>query len=87
MPQDLSTGNWTYSNALLYGLKGKNFVDKNNNGTISLQELAEYFDEEMVIITGQKSHYYIPEPLKSWLIATDIPKKKDLRIGEKVNIK
>jgi RNA binding activity-knot of a chromodomain/Peptidase family C25 len=87
VPQDLSTGNWTHSNALLYGLQGKNFVDKNNNGTISLQELAEYIDEEMAIVEGQKSHYYVPESLKSWAIAANIPKKKDLRIGEKVNVK
>jgi Caspase domain/RNA binding activity-knot of a chromodomain len=84
VPKDLSTGNWTFSNALLYGFQGKNFVDKDNNGQITLSELANYIDEEMAIVEGQKAAYFVPANMKSWAITSSIAKKKNPRIGERV---
>ena len=84
VPKDVSTGNWTFSNALLYGLQGKNFVDTDNDSKITLSELANYIDLEMAIVEEQKAAYYIPEKMKNWIINSNIPKKASTRIGEKV---
>lgn len=84
VPKDLSTGNWTFSNALLYGLQGKNFVDTDSNGSLTLMELAQYIDQEMAIVEGQKAAYYVPQNLKNLAITNGIAKRKDKRIGEHV---
>ncbi|WP_255037407.1 caspase family protein [Lacihabitans soyangensis] len=84
VPKDLSTGNWTFSNALLYGLQGKNFVDTDSNGSLTLTELAQYIDQEMAIVEGQKAAYYVPQNLKNLVITNGIPKRKDKKIGDHV---
>jgi len=84
VPKDLSTGNWTFSNVLLYGLLGKNFIDTDNNGSLTLIELAQYIDQEMAIVEGQKAAYYVPQNLKNLVITNGIAKRKDKRIGEYV---
>lgn len=86
VPTNNSTGNWTFSNALLYGLQGKNFIDNNNNGNISLEELAKYIDEEMAVVEGQKAYYYIPDSMKNWVVSSNVPKKRSTLIGSRVNV-
>ncbi len=86
VPTDVSTGNWTFSNALLYGLQGKNFIDSNNNGSINLDELSKYIDEEMAVVEGQKAAYFVPKSMKNWVISSNIPAKKSPRIGERVMV-
>jgi len=81
-----STGNWTFSNALLYGLQGKNYVDYNNNGSISLVELAKYIDEEMAVVEEQKSEYYIPKSMENWVVSNNVPKKKNALVGSRVKV-
>ncbi|WP_064196371.1 MULTISPECIES: caspase family protein [Emticicia] len=86
VPTDVSTGNWTFSNALLYGLEGRNFVDIDNNGQIQLPELAQYIDTEMAIVEGQKSLYFVPNTMKNFEIKAGVPIKKNSRIGERVQV-
>ncbi len=86
VPKDLSTGNWTFSNALLYGLLGKNYVDKDNNGNLTFNELAHYIDEEMALVEGQKAAYFVPQSMKNWVLTSGIPKKKERRIGEHIMV-
>jgi hypothetical protein len=86
VPTNNSSGNWTFSNALLYGLQGKNYVDYNNNGSITIEELAKYIDEEMAIVDGQKSFYYVPDNMKKWVIAKNVQKKKNALVGSHVNV-
>ena len=86
VPTNVSTGNWTFSNALLYGLKGESFVDIDQNGKITLGELANYIDEEMAIVEGQKAAYFVPETLRTWAISSNVSPKKDKRIGQRVQV-
>ncbi|MEI7584818.1 caspase family protein [Runella sp.] len=86
VPTDVSTGNWTFSNALLYALQGENFVDTDNNQQITLGELSNYIDEEMAIVEGQKAAYYIPKSMNAWAITTRVSPKKNKRIGERVSV-
>ena len=84
VPTDVSTGNWTFSNALLYALKGKNFVDTDNNGRIQLGELSEYIDTEMAVVEGQKASSFIPVSMKNWTLSSGVIPKGNSNIGEKV---
>ena len=86
VPSSISTGNWTFSNALLYGLQGKSFLDFNNNGNITVEELSRYIDEEMAIIEGQKAYYYIPPSMKNWVVTKNVLIKKNLLIGSRVMV-
>lgn len=87
VPTDISTGNWTFSNALLYALKGENFVDLNNDQQITLGEFTSYFDQEMAIVEEQKAAYFVPKSMQNWVLASNISPKKHKRIGERVNVK
>ncbi|MFN3851539.1 MAG: caspase family protein [Spirosomataceae bacterium] len=84
VPTDASTGNWTFSNALLYALQGQNFVDLNNDRKITLSEFVNYYDNEMAIVEGQKAAYYLPKSMNDWVMTSNISPKKNNRIGEKV---
>jgi len=50
-----STGNWTFSDALLKGLRGKPAVDLNADGQIAFSEIANYAELDMGFIEKQKS--------------------------------
>jgi len=86
VPTNTSTSNWTFSNALLYGLQGKNFIDFDNNGAITVSELAKYIDEEMATVEGQKAYYFIPNNMKNWVVANNVPVKKNLLVGKRVKV-
>ncbi len=53
-----STGEWTYSDSVLAGLRGEPQVDLNHDGIIELSELAQYTDLELAFLDGQKSMFF-----------------------------
>ncbi len=67
-----STGNWTFSDCLLAGLRGQALVDANRDGIVELSEMAQYAELEMAFIEGQKSVFTAPEkfPREAKLAAT-----------------
>ena len=56
-----STGNWTFSDCLLAGLRGEAEVDLNDDGIIELNELAHYSELELAFIEGQKAMFAAAE--------------------------
>ncbi len=52
-PEGSSTGNWTFSQALLDALNGHKFVDTNFDGVISFSDLQKYVTLEMKRIDNQ----------------------------------
>ena len=52
-----STGNWTFSDCLLAGLRGEAEVDLNDDKIIELDELAHYSELELAFIEGQKAMF------------------------------
>jgi hypothetical protein len=50
-----STENWTFTEMLLAGLRGKSFADINNDGEVTLSELAEDIKQDMAFAEDQKS--------------------------------
>jgi hypothetical protein len=52
-----STGNWTFSDCLLAGLRGEPQVDLNDDHVIELDELAHYSELELAFVEGQKAMF------------------------------
>lgn len=50
-----STENWTFTEMLLAGLRGKSFADINNDGEVTLSELAEDIKQDMAFAEDQKA--------------------------------
>jgi hypothetical protein len=55
-----STGNWTFSDCLLAGLRGEAEVDLNGDKFIELDELACYSEFELAFVEGQKAMFTAP---------------------------
>ncbi len=52
---NLSTGEWTYTDALIKGFRGDPITDLNANGEVSLRELAQYTEQRMAFVETQKA--------------------------------
>jgi hypothetical protein len=81
-----STGNWTYTDALLAGFRGESQVDLNGDGIIELDELAHYTDLELAFLEGQKSMFCaastFPRAAKlAWVEDDAVP-----RVGQRIEV-
>lgn len=52
-----STGQWTFSDSLLAGLRGESNVDLDGDQVVTLSEMAQYTETEMAFVSGQKSMF------------------------------
>ena len=52
---ELSTGQWTFTDCLLNGLRGNSIMDADGNGMISLQELMDHIQRQMHEVNGQSA--------------------------------
>lgn len=50
-----STGNWTFTQALLDCLGGHKYADANNDGTVTFDEMSRYINAEMSALERQKA--------------------------------
>jgi hypothetical protein len=48
-------GNWTFSHAVLEGLSGDPATDRDNNGYVTLQEVAEHVQHEIAVYESNHS--------------------------------
>ena len=53
--KELSTGEWTFTDCLLNGLRGDSDIDVDRNGMVSLGELADYVAKQMRAVNAQSS--------------------------------
>ena len=53
----LSTENWTFTEMLLEGLRGKSFADINGDGQVTWSELAEDIKADMAFAENQRSTF------------------------------
>jgi hypothetical protein len=68
-----STGNWTFSDSVLAGLRGEALVDLNGDEIIEMDEVARYTELELAFIEGQKSMFIAADkfPRKAKLAAVE----------------
>ena len=56
-PEEESTGNWTFTECVLKGLRGDPAVDLNGDGQVQLDELARYTKRKMSAAESQKAWF------------------------------
>ncbi len=79
-----STGNWTFTEAVLAALRGSAFTDLNRDGQITLAELAAFTRCDMALLEGQHSSFATTSDwAESFVLATPAP-VRDPRLGERV---
>jgi len=81
-----STGNWTYTDALLKGLRGHPAVDQNGDGHVEFSEIAAYSELDMGFIERQKSvSARSPQFPEHWTLAATTGRAQP-RLGERVEV-
>lgn len=66
--ENVSTGNWTFTQCILDGLAGSPLIDTNEDGNISLGELQGEVQNAMHHLEGQKSGYFNSDFDSDWII-------------------
>lgn len=81
-----STGNWTYTECLLAGVRGDARVDADGDRAVTLDELAAYTEAEMAFVEEQLAAFTFatrfPAPLSLAAAAT----KEAPRVGERLEV-
>lgn len=86
IPEKTSTGDWTFSNALLEVLEGKVFAESADNEGFTLAQTAQYIENAMAIVEKQKISAFIPEKNRNYLINSQLKSKIHPLLGEIVKI-
>jgi len=81
-----STGNWTFTDALLKGFRGNPAVDLDGDGHVEFSEIAKYSELDMGFIERQKSvSDRSPQFPEKWKLAATAGRAKP-RLGERVEV-
>jgi RNA binding chromodomain-containing protein len=82
----LSTGNWTFTEALLDGLRGSPGCDRDNNGWVTLEELGAYAVEDMATGEEQLAVFATSGAFDRKTVLSQADKKLHPRVGERVEV-
>lgn len=79
-----STGNWTFTESLIYAFRGESFIDDDANGLIDFRELAENSADDMLFAEEQIAQFAFTGSLNNQIIiAQNVPKAAP-RVGERI---
>jgi hypothetical protein len=81
-----STGNWTYSDSVLAGLRGESQVDLNHDGVVELNEIAQYTDLELAFLEGQKSMFFAASAFPRTAKLAEVEDELTPRVGQRVEV-
>ncbi len=84
---DLSTGNWTFTEMLLAGLQGKTYADINQDGAITLQELAEGISADMAFVEGQQSAFVTTGVFASQMVLARAERRSNRDVSKRVEVR
>lgn len=82
-----STGNWTFTEMLLAGLRGKAFADTNNDGDVTLSELAEDIRQDMAFAESQRSTFTTIGTFPSDMVIAEAARKTDPLISLRAEVR
>lgn len=84
---ELSTENWTFTETLLAAFRGKAFADINGDGRVTLGELAEDVNADMVFAEEQESEFIANGNFWSDTVLAQAPPKTAPEISRRVEVK
>lgn len=79
-----STGNWTFTESLIYAFRGESFVDEDANGKINLGELAQNSAEDMLFAEEQIAQFAFTGNFNNQTIIAENVQKNAPRVGERI---
>jgi hypothetical protein len=84
LASETSTGNWTFTEGLIAGLRGQAFTDENNSYTITLREVAEGILADMAFAEEQLASFAVSGAFDPNLILAPARPKPDPHIGRRL---
>lgn len=82
-----STGNWTFTDLLLKGLRGDPAIDDDGDRAIRWDELARASDLEMAFVEEQKSAHAATESFDPRFKLASTSRARAPRVGERLEVK
>jgi hypothetical protein len=82
----LSTGNWTFTETLLAGLRGRSYIDTDGNGEITFSELGREIKSDMSFAEQQTSSFFLTGRFGPQAILAGAQARADQRIGARVEV-
>jgi hypothetical protein len=87
LASQLSTENWTFTEALLAGLRGRAYEDINGDGEITLGEIADNAKEDMAFAEEQQSSFATRGNFsRDTILATAAP-RSSAELGKRVEVR
>jgi len=81
-----STQNWTFTEMLLAGLRGRSYVDLDGNGDITLSEIAENERRDMAFAEDQQASF-AANGLSPEIVMANAPQTTNPAIGRRVVVR
>ena len=81
-----STGNWTFTEGLLDGLRGEAYSDADESQGITLAELANQIIADMAFAEEQRTSFMTTGEFNPQIVLAPAQRKTDARIGERVEV-
>jgi hypothetical protein len=82
----VSTGNWTFTETLLAGLRGRAYVDTDGDGDVTFGELGGEIKSDMSFAEKQTSTYILTGKFEQQTTLADAEERIDRRIGSRVEV-
>jgi len=86
LASELSTGNWTFTEAILAALRGEAYTDSDGSATITLAELATHIDAEMAFAEEQVATFATTRGFDPQLVVAAARPRHDPQIGRNVAV-
>lgn len=87
LASELSTGNWTFTEAILAALRGEAYTDGDGSATITLAELAGHIQAEMAFAEEQVATFATSQGFDPQLVLAAARPRQDPRLGRNVAVK
>ncbi|HEY0323417.1 MAG TPA: agenet domain-containing protein [Pyrinomonadaceae bacterium] len=82
----LSTGNWTFTETLLAGLRGRAYIDTDGNGEITFNELGREIKSDMSFAEQQTASFLLTGKFEPQTILAGAASRADQRVGSRVEV-
>lgn len=81
-----STGNWTFTETLLAGLRGRSYIDTDGNLEITLSELGGEIKSDMSFAEEQTASFLLTGDYEPQTVLSEADARPDERVGARVEV-
>jgi hypothetical protein len=82
----LSTGNWTFTETLLAGLRGRAYIDTDGDGEITFSELGREIKSDMSFAEKQTASFILTGRFEQQRVLAGAATRADGRVGARVEV-